>query len=207
MKFHYLAPLALGLIAATASAEGFYGVGELTHSSNTLNRSTFDNELNANGASGLSSSDHGNGNQFRLQGGYRFNENLALEAGYIDFGKAKYQASYAGGSAQGTLKAGGVDVVGVFSLPVTQEFSVFAKGGAVAAKVKAKLAADAPAALADGNSSATVVRPLLGVGASYKLSEHVDLRADYDHVSGLGKSGTTGKMNDNMVSLGIGYNF
>lgn len=52
-----------------------------------------------------------------------------------------------------------------------------------------------------------VVRPLLGVGALYKLSDHVDLRADYDHVSGLGKSNKTGKMDANLFSLGLAYNF
>jgi opacity protein-like surface antigen len=51
------------------------------------------------------------------------------------------------------------------------------------------------------------VRPLLGLGALYKLSDHVDLRADYDHVSGLGKSDKTGKMNANLFSLGMAYNF
>jgi OmpA-OmpF porin, OOP family len=48
---------------------------------------------------------------------------------------------------------------------------------------------------------------LLGVGASYKLTQNVDLRADFDHVSGLGKSSKTGKMDDNIFSLGAVYNF
>ncbi|MGE5470366.1 MAG: outer membrane beta-barrel protein [Bacteroidota bacterium] len=207
MKIQQLAPFVFVFVTAAASAEGFYGVGEMTHSNNSLNRSNFDNELTANGATGLSSSDHGNSNQFRLQGGYRFNENLAVEAGYIDFGKAKYTADYAGGSAQGKVKAGGMDVAALLALPLTDRFSVFGKAGVVAARVKSTLVADAPAALASGNTSTTVIRPLLGVGASYKLTQNVDLRADFDHVNGLGKALKTGKMDDNMVSFGVGYNF
>ena len=206
MKFQYLVPLAFILVSATASADGFYALGEVTHSNNSLNRDAFNNELSASGATGLTSSDKGSGNQWRLQGGYRFSPNLAVEGGFIDFGKDKYTAAYAGGSAQGKLKASGIDVAAVLSLPVTDSFSVFGKAGVVAAKVKSSLVANAPATAASGSSSATVVRPLLGVGASYKLTQNVDLRADFDHVSGLGKT-STGKMSDNMFSLGVGYNF
>jgi len=207
MKLHLLAPLALCVLTPTAFAEGFYGVGEVTHSSASLDRSYFDSTLTTNGATGLASSDSGSSNQWRLQGGYRFNPNLAVEAGYIDFGKADYTATYTGGSAQGTLKAGGVDVAALVSLPLNDSFSVFGKVGAVAAKVESSLSAGAPATQASGDASDNVVRPLLGVGALYKLTQNVDLRADYDYVSGLGQSDKTGKMDVSMISLGMAYNF
>src|SRR5512139_1561903 len=207
MKLPHLASLALLALSPTAFADGFYGVGEVTHSSASLDRAHFDSALTANGATGLSSSDSGNDNHWRLQGGYRFNPNLAVEAGYIDFGKMKYAARYTGGNAEGSLKAGGVDVAALLSLPLNDSFSVFGKAGAVAAKVDSSLTAGAPASLASGTESVHVVRPLLGAGAIYKLTQNVDLRADYDHVSGLGKSDKTGKMDTNMVSLGVAYNF
>lgn len=204
MKFQYLAPLAFILVNTTASADGFYALGEVTHSNNSLKHGKFDQQLETAGATGLSSSDKGDSNQWRLQGGYRFNQNLAVEAGYIDFGEAKYSAAYTGGTAKGKLKAGGVDVAAVLSLPVADSFSVFGKAGVVAARVKKTLSADALAV--ESSTSTNVVRPLFGVGASYKLTQNVDLRADFDHVSDLGKT-ASGKMNDNMVSLGLGYNF
>lgn len=207
MKLHFLVPLALFALTTTASAEGFYGVGEVTHSNLSLDRNHFDTALTSNGAASLSSSDSGSGNQWRLQGGYRFNPYVAVEAGYIDFGKAKYQASYTGGTAQGTLKAGGLDVAALVSYPVNDSFSVFGKAGFVAAKVKSSLVAGAPADLASGSTTDNVVRPLLGVGALYKLTQNVDLRADYDHVSDLGNSSKTGKMSANLFSLGVAYNF
>jgi OOP family OmpA-OmpF porin len=207
MKPQHLASLALLALSTTAFADGFYGVGEVTHSSASLDRAHFDSALTTNGAASLSSSDSGSSNKWRLQGGYRFNPNLAVEAGYIDFGKAKYTASYTGGSAQGSLKAGGVDVAALLSLPVNDSFSVFGKAGVVAASVKSSLTASGVPAAASGDASTHVIRPLLGVGALYKLTDNVDLRADYDHVSGLGKSNKTGKMNANLFSLGIAYNF
>lgn len=207
MKLKNLASLALMAIAATASADGFYGVGEVTHSRDSLDQSQFDNALTANGATGLTNSEKDSSNQWRLQGGYRFNKNLAVEAGYIDLGKVDYKARYLGGSAKGSLKAGGMDIVGLASLPLNDNFSVFGKAGVVVANVKSSLTASVPAGLASGNDSAIVIRPLIGVGASYKLTQNVDFRADYDYVSGLGKSDRTGKMNSNMLSMGLVYNF
>ena len=207
MKLYQLAPLALFALTTTAFADGFYGLGEVTHSSSSLDQSHFDTALTASGATGLSSSDSGSGEQWRLQGGYRFNPYLAVEAGYIDFGKAKYQASYTGGSAQGSLKAGGLDMAVLGSLPVNDSFSVFGKVGVVDAKVESSLTASAPATLASGSDSVYSIKPLLGVGAIYKLSQNVDLRGDYDYVGGLGKSSTTGQMDASMFSVGVAYNF
>jgi len=207
MKRQQLAALAFLALASSAFADGFYGLGEVTHSSYSLDKNHFDEALITHGATGLGSSDSASGNQWRLQGGYRYNQYLAVEAGYIDFGKAKYNASFAGGTATGSLKAGGVDVAALISMPLNDRFSVFGKAGIVFADVKSSLSAGAPASLASGNSSNNVVRPLLGVGADYKLSEKVDIRADFDRVSGLGNSSKTGKMDVNMISVGLAYKF
>ena len=77
----------------------------------------------------------------------------------------------------------------------------------VYANVKSSLSAGAPAGLASSDTSSNVVRPLIGLGANYKLTKNIDLRADYDHVSGLGDSTKTGKMDSNMFSMGVAYNF
>ncbi|CAN5429480.1 outer membrane beta-barrel protein [soil metagenome] len=208
MKFLKLAPLAFfALTSVIASAEGAYVLGELTHSRDKLDSSYFDSKLGANGAVGAASTSTGSGNEFRIQGGYRLSPNLAVEGGYIDFGKTKYQATYAGGTAQGTLKAGGVDIAARGILPVSDKIDLFAKGGLVAARVKSSLTAGAPAGGATGDTSKTVVRPLLGIGAQYKLTEKVSLRLDLDHVSGLGSSSQTGKMSATMLSGGLAYSF
>lgn len=207
MKLHHLASLALLALSPTAFAEGFYGVGEVTHVDASLDHAHFDSALTASGATGLSSSDSGSNNKWRLQGGYRFNPYVALEAGYIDFGKVKYSARYTGGSAEGSLKAGGADMAALLSLPLNDSFSLFGKAGVVEASVKSSLTAGAPASLASGSDHEHDVRPLLGVGGLYKLTDNIDLRADYDHVSDLGKSSKTGKMDANLYSVGLAYNF
>ena len=201
--------LSLLALSTAAGASDFYLLGEFTHSKNTLGGNVFDSALSNAGATGLSSSVKGGSNQVRLQLGYKVNPNFALEGGYIDFGKAKYSSSYSVAgtpdTATGTVKAGGLDIAALGILPLGDSFSLFGKAGLVAARVKSTLASGS--GVAGGSASSNVLRPLLGVGVSYKLNENMDLRGEYDHVSGLGKSSTTGKMNDNMLSFGLGYHF
>ncbi|HYP66701.1 MAG TPA: outer membrane beta-barrel protein [Thiobacillaceae bacterium] len=207
MKYGKWIPLTFVVLSNAVLAGDLYVVGDVTHSKDSLSRSTFDGALTSAGATGLSSSDSGNGNQWRVQLGYGFNSNLAIEAGYIDFGKAKYSAAYAGGAATGELKAGGVDLVALGILPLSDNFAIFGKAGAVALKAKSSLAASAPASAATDNATSSEVRPLVGLGASYKLVDNVDLRAEFDHVNGIGKSNKTGTMDSNMFSLGVAYHF
>ncbi|MDA8093772.1 MAG: outer membrane beta-barrel protein [Betaproteobacteria bacterium] len=207
MKIKNVLPLALALISVKAFGAGLYVLGEVTHSNDTLSTAHADHALAQAGATGIASSTSGSSNQWRLQLGYRFNRHFAVEGGYIDFGKANYSATYAGGSANGTVKAGGVDVAALGFVPLTKNFSVFGKAGLVAARVTDDLGASAPAAAAADHTSATAVRPLFGVGATYRVSRTVDIRADLDHAANLGKSGRTDSLTSTMFSLGVAYKF
>ena len=102
---------------------------------------------------------------------------------------------------------GGVELAASATLPLTARLSLFGKAAFVAVRTKSSLPASSPAGAADGSRSADSLAPLVGLGATYKLSDAVDLRAEYDHASNLGKSGKTGKMSANMVSLGMEYRF
>ena len=206
MKLKNILPLLFVTISASAFADGPYILGEVTHSKLSLNNAKLDSDLTAAGATGVSSNNDGSGNQWRFQAGYKFNSYFAVEAGYIDLGTAKYNASFAGGSAQGSDKAAGLDLVVLGILPISNNLSIFGKTGLVAAKVKTELSSSAPVTVSISDSS-TELRPLLGMGTMYSIQKNVDLRVDYDHVSGLGNSGKGAKITDNMLSAGISYNF
>ncbi|MGA7950315.1 MAG: outer membrane beta-barrel protein [Thiobacillaceae bacterium] len=199
--------LTLLVLCQGAMAGDLYLLGDITHSKDSLKKGHFDSALTGAGATGLSSSDSGSGNQWRLQLGYGINSNFAVEAGYIDFGKAKYSAAYAGGTASGNLKAGGLDLVALGILPLSERFSIFGKAGAVAVRAKSSLTASAPAGAAAGDATSNEVRPLIGLGVSYRIADNVDLRGEFDHVNGLGKSNKTGTMDSNLVSVGVAYHF
>lgn len=209
MKRTKLLPLSLLMISANTWAAGnhFYVLGEVSHSKDTLSTSTNDSALIGAGAANLTSNGEGSHNQWRLQFGYQFNPYFAMEAGYIDFGKANYTASYNGGSADGTVKAGGLDIAALGILPLSYGFSVFGKVGVAVARVKSNLIATGTANGATIETTSTSAAPLLGVGVTYKISKNVDLRSEFDHVSNLGKSSSTGKLTANMISIGAVYHF
>ena len=195
------------LLSESALASGFYVVGDVSRSSVSMDRGTFDAALTGAGAVGLSSSDSGDSTQWRVQLGYEFNKNFAVEGGYIDLGRAKYRATYAGGAASGELKSGGADLVLLGKLPMSDDFSIFAKAGFVAAKTKSTLLASGAGAAASGKASDNEIAPLIGVGIGYKLTDSLELRTEFDRVTGLGKKGKTGTMDSNMLSLGVAYHF
>jgi len=206
MKFATMMSLSLLVASTCAMADDWYVVGEVTHSKTKLDTSASNTALTTAGATGLvTSNGKDNGNQVRLQLGYKVNPNFAVEAGYIDFGKAKFTSTYTGGTADGTVKAGGIDVAALGILPVTDSLSVFGKAGIVAAQVKSSLSATG--LTSPGDTKSNVVAPLLGLGVSYKISDNTDLRAEYDHVSKLGKSDKTDKLTSNMISMGVAYHF
>jgi len=186
---------------------GFYVTGEVTHSKSSLNNNYFDNRLTNAGATNITNHDDESSNQWRLQAGYKFNPYFAIEGGYIDLGKSKYKADYTTGSANGELKAGGLDIAAIGILPITDTVSVFGKAGVIAASIDSKLNAKGTASSASDKNSINEVLPLIGIGATYKVSTHVDLRADLDYVNGIGKSNSTGEMNNTMLSIGAVYNF
>ncbi len=208
MKTTRIALITLALISSSAWAEeGWYGVGEVSHSSMSYKRGTLDGNLTSAGASGLSSSEKKGSNQWRVQLGYQFNDNFAVEGGYLDLGKAKYNASYSGGTATGTIKSGGVDVAAVAILPLNDKVSLFGKLGVVDAKTKLNLSADGSAAAMDGKTSKTHLSPLVGVGASYQLTQALFLRADLDEATNLGIKNKTGSMHSTIASVGLGDRF
>jgi len=208
MKLRRILFATLAVTATSAQAGDWYALGMVTHANANLNTAAANSALIGAGATGLTSTDKGSSNKWRLQLGYRFNDYFALEGGYIDLGQAKYNASYdSSGSAAGKFRAGGPDLLALGMLPVARNLSLFGELGVVDAKVKSQLAATAPAAAASDKYSKTEVRPIYGVGAQYDLTDQLGLRVSYERVTGLGDKHRLGDMDVDMYSAGIAYRF
>jgi OOP family OmpA-OmpF porin len=133
---------------------------------------------------------------YKVMGGYELNQSWAVEASYIDLGKktASYSIGYATANAEAS--AYGVDVAGVFRLPIANDWNLLAKLGV------AYIKADATASMSGYSTSASTNSTglLAGVGATYKLSERVLARAEVESRSVSGSSNTS-------VSIGIQVGF
>jgi len=197
------------LLSTTLSAHAadWYVLGAVSQSQVKLDKGALDNTLSINGASGINSDQSGTHGQWRLQLGYQFTPNLAVEGGYIDLGKANYDATFSGGNASAEWKSGGVDLALVGSLPLSNKFTMLGKLGAISTKTTTSWRSAGITGLPSGDESKSETKPFVGVGASYALMPKSDLRLEYEHFSDIGDAHLTGNADVNTVSLGMSYHF
>lgn len=129
-----------------------------------------------------------------LRSGYRFNANWAVEGGYADLGKSKYQQV---GFSESVLKTALWHVDAVGTLPLADRFAVFGKLGVAFINYEV------------GGYKEHKTTPHLGLGASYALTPAVVLRAEYDD---YGKARFTDgsaslDIRSHQFSLGMDYRF
>lgn len=207
MKKSPLICLLAALLATPAAyAEGFYVAGALGRASIDLEKSETDAALTGAGVTGLSSSVDENDTYYGLSLGYALNANFAIEAGYVDFGDARYRASFTGGNANARVEAHGwaLSVLGI--LPLGDQFSVFGRLGGIQSKVEIDVDATGPGGSASGRASDREWSALYGVGAGYAITPQIGVRAEYTRYDKLGGD-NTGEGDVDTWSLGMTYRF
>lgn len=207
MKKLALIAMLAATVAAPAFAGDFYVVGSVGQATMDLNKSEIDNSLTSAGVTGLSSSLDKTDTAYKIQLGYQFNQNVAVEGGYIDLGKGKYSATFTGGTGTANAKASGVNVAVLGILPINEAFSAFAKLGVIDAKVKTDVSATGPGGSASASASSTKLKTTWGIGASYQFSKQVGVRVEYEQFKKLGDASTTGESDVSLVSAGIVLKF
>ncbi|UYB69792.1 OmpA family protein [Aeromonas veronii] len=172
-----IAMAALGATAAHAADDIYFGAGVGAAHFNGLNK------IDGGGYAGTE--DAAAANAFV---GYNFTENFGTEFGY----------QYAGrGNTEGLrYENQGATLSGIARLPVGNDFSLFAEGGAYWGHT-------------DGlGISDTKVSPLAGAGVTYKVSDALDLQARYRYmwdVADLNVDGTHYKSNQSVATLEAVY--
>lgn len=205
MKTKILASLvaaSMMAFAGSALAGDWYAAGSVGSSSVDVSKTDLDGQMVSAGFTGVSSSLDKNDTAYKLQLGYQFNPNFALEGGYVDLGKAKYSVSYTGpvaGSGQAEISAKGWNVNAVGIIPLSNDFSVLGKVGLIDAKVEIS----GPA----GSVSDTSWKATWGVGGAYNFSKTMAVRLEYDRYSKLGNNNTTGEGDVDLWSVGLVYKF
>lgn len=161
-------------------------------------------EMAAFGETGTVSTDE-SGSGFKVFGGYNLHKNVAVEFGYADLGSASLGVDITAPAAanfKAEYDASGffVDLVG--KLPVTNDFTVFGKVGAIASTVEATYSGDFV-----GSDKASETNVKFGIGAEYAFTKQVAVRGEFERYQGLGKEETTGESDVDLVSIGLTYKF
>lgn len=207
MKKIALAALIAAASVTSAFAGEVYVAGSIGQSSFDINKGRIDGLLTSAGAAAVSSSLNKTDTAYKIQVGYQFNQNFAVEGGYIDLGKAKYSASFTGGGANADAKASGLNIAALGILPINQSFAVFGKLGLINAKVESTVSATGPGGSASASVSSTDWRPNYGIGVNYNVSKQFSIRAEYEQFSKLGNASRTGEADVNLLSVGVAYKF
>ena len=167
-KLTWAVAMALGLIAMPALAaddQGFYagaGVGQMSVDSDT----DLDGTL-------LSFDD--SDTAFRIFGGWQFNENFGLEAGYIDGGSASETFNIEGTDVDVDIDVSGFDLMLRGVLPIGDSFFAFAQVGGIFWDADFAASADGET-VSDSDSGEDLA---YGAGIGFNFSENAGVRAEY----------------------------
>ncbi|MDA9050038.1 outer membrane beta-barrel protein [Pseudomonadales bacterium] len=201
----------LSVAAGSAFAGDWYALGSFGQSKVDGNAASEVNaELIDAGVTGLSSSFDDKDTSYKLQLGYSFTPNFAVEGGYIDLGKFQYSAAFTGpavGSAVAEVKAAGINLGAVASYPMNDQFEIFGKLGIINAKVEASATASGGGVTLSENISETKVKGYWGVGAAYNFNKQLGLHLAWERFNKLGDDEKTGESDVYLVSLGLKLSF
>jgi OOP family OmpA-OmpF porin len=178
-----------GLVAVSqATAQGFYIGG-------SIGQSDFD-DGNAVPALITSGTVDGSDTGFKIFGGYQFNQNFGVEIAYVDLGQASYSGSFSGATVTGgTVKASGLNMSAVGTLPLGSNFALFGKAGLFIWESKANdVTGGVPFSGTEDGTDLSV-----GLGASFNLTKNLTLRAEWERYKAVGDI--------DLLSVGIVFKF
>ena len=127
--------------------------------------------------------------------GYQFNRYFAVEAGYHVLGTARDDDPAVMKSAE----ANASEIVGIVSIPVFKEISVYGKAGAYHGKIKGSLTGSSFKA---SNNDVTV-----GLGVRWDFFAPVSLRAELQSYQRMGTEATGSRTDIYVWSVGAIYTF
>lgn len=156
------------------------------------------------------------GSAWSLTGGYRFSPYIAVEAGYMNLGSAKYRATgdvfVPGlGVMDSTLgidiKAKGPVVSAIGVLPLGEKFDVHGHLGVFFSKLTMDIGVSLDDVTVSDSISGSSQDVFAGVGAAYHFTKSVALSLDYSALSKVGNENETGEVDVKSLRLGVQYAF
>jgi OOP family OmpA-OmpF porin len=136
--------------------------------------------------------------------GYQFNKYLAVEGGYVDWGKASFGGNFGGNAITGSAKAWGIDASAVGLLPLADWFALLGRVGATYWDLKVDGAI--PALGLAGSASDDGISAHYGLGVQFLFARHFGIRAEYTIYDSIGGD-ATGESDINMYGASVFYRF
>lgn len=200
--FLLLATFANPLMAETSTdnSSGWYMGGNIG-----LSTANIDEEKITQNLTNPSYTDDESDLGYKLFGGYQFNENFALEGGYFNLGEFDYSLYTATGSAAGNIEIMGLNLDAVAILPITDDFSAFARVGAIYARAKDSFGTSGTISMTDTDPKESDFRYKFGAGLEYSITDAVGVRLEAERYRINDAVGNNGDIN--LFSIGLTYRF
>lgn len=142
---------------------------------------------------------------YKLFGGYQFNKYFALEGGYFNLGKFDYALSTATGTAEGDIKVMGANLDAVAILPITENFSLFGRVGAIYSRAKDSFGTTGTISITDTNPKESDFNYKFGAGLQYAITDAVGIRLETERYRINDAVGNDGDID--LLSVGLTYRF
>lgn len=139
---------------------------------------------------------------FKIFGGYMFTKNFGLEGAYYNQGKARLEGTDPElGTMVAEYKGRGFGIFALGAMPLGDGFSVFAKLGAVSAKITVDATSSS---VGSGSQSERHTNFGWGVGAAYEIVKQLDVRLEWERIR---VQVLDEKRNADLLTLGLQYRF
>ncbi|ABR90721.1 Uncharacterized conserved protein [Janthinobacterium sp. Marseille] len=147
-----------------------------------------------------------NSTGYKLYGGYEFNQYFGVQGGYVNLGKGKI--AYADDDVQGNFssKVRSLYIAATATLPVNNQFAVFAKLGVSRNRVKIADVYTEAGVAGYVSESDTRTTPLIGIGAAYNFSKKLAAVLEYENFGKVAKDDGV-NLKANLFSVGLRYKF
>lgn len=191
---------------ATAQDPHWYGGINLGVSRATIDDERITGNLLSRGFTGVSIQDDERDAGYKLYGGYQFNKNFALEAGYFDLGKFGFTATTVpAGTLNGNIKLRGFNLDAVGILPITEKLSALGRVGVNYAEARDQFSGTGAVTVSNPNPSKRDTNHKFGFGLQYAFTDALAMRLEAERYRINDAVGNKGDVD--LFSVGLLYRF
>jgi OmpA-OmpF porin, OOP family len=191
---------------ALADDAGWYAGADVGRSQAKIDDARITSGLLGAGFATTGISDRDRDTGYKVFGGYQFNRNFALEAGYFDLGKFGYTATTTpAGTLDGSIKLKGFNLDLVGTLPLAAKFSVFGRVGVADAQARDNFSGTGAVNVTNPSPSQRATNLKYGLGLQYDLTRSLATRIEGERYRIDDAVGNKGDIN--LISVGVVYRF
>lgn len=135
---------------------------------------------------------------WNVSAGYQFNRNFGVEVGYVDLGETTTSGTVAGAPATAVIKSKAVELLGVATLPISERFAFYLKGGVFRSDSDSVTTGAVVGTGRENDNGFT-----FGGGLQYSFSPNIAARLEWQSYSDVG-TGVIGLERDDVVVWRVG---